>query len=113
MLISNKFFSGKKTINTLLVTCMMFNPLHIMLPNSSTYVKRYDGQSKCIYFLIENDDLLEKYNTSWDKVSTDTKKYLITSTRQKKYENLNKTCNDEVTDFYVKEIPKVDSNRTC
>ena len=52
-----------------------------MLPNSSTYVKSYDGQTKCIYFLIENDDLLEKYNSSWDKVSTDTKKYLITSIR--------------------------------
>ena len=26
-----------------------------------------------MYFLIENDDLLEKYNTIWDKVSTDMK----------------------------------------
>ena len=26
------------------------------------------------FFLIENDELLEKYNTSWDKVSPDTKK---------------------------------------
>ena len=25
-------------------------------------------------FLIEDDDLLEKYNTIWDKVSTDMKK---------------------------------------
>ena len=28
-----------------------------------------------IYFLIEDDDLLEKYNT-WDKVSSDIKKEL-------------------------------------
>ena len=28
-------------------------------------------------FLIENDDLLEKYNTIWDKVSADIKKELI------------------------------------
>ena len=27
-----------------------------------------------MYFLIEDDDLLEKYNTIWDKVSTDIKK---------------------------------------
>ena len=27
-----------------------------------------------MYFLIENDDLLEKYNTIWDKVSADIKK---------------------------------------
>ena len=26
------------------------------------------------YFLIEDDDLLEKYNTIWDKVSADIKK---------------------------------------
>ena len=34
---------------------------------------------KKIKFLIENDDLLEKYNTIWDKVSTDIKKNLIAS----------------------------------
>ena len=27
-----------------------------------------------IYFLIEGDELLEKYNTIWDKVSADIKK---------------------------------------
>ena len=27
-----------------------------------------------MYFLIEEDDLLKKYNTIWDKVSTDIKK---------------------------------------
>ena len=32
-----------------------------------------------MYFLIEDDDLLEKYNTIWDKVSGDIKKELITS----------------------------------
>ena len=37
--------------------------LHIMLPKTSVYVKSYDGQTKWMYFLIENDDLLEKYNT--------------------------------------------------
>ena len=41
-------------------------PLHIMLPKTSAYVK-----GKWMYFLIEDDDLLEKYNTIWDKVSAD------------------------------------------
>ena len=45
-----------------------------MLPKTSAYVKRYDGQSKWIHFSIEDDDLLEKYNTIWDKVSADIKK---------------------------------------
>ena len=39
------------------------NPLHIMLPKTSPYVKSYGGQTKWTYFLIEDDDLLEKYNT--------------------------------------------------
>ena len=54
-------------------------PLQIMLPKTSAYVKSYDGQTKGMYFLIENDDLLEKYNTIWDKVSDDIKKNLIAS----------------------------------
>ena len=45
-------------------------PLHkIMLPKASTYVKSYNGQTEWMYFLIEDDDLLEKYNTIWDKVN--------------------------------------------
>ena len=40
-----------------------------MLPKTSSYVKRYDG----------NDDLLEKNNIICDKVSTDKKKNLIVS----------------------------------
>ena len=42
-------------------------PLNIMLPKP--IVKSYEVQTKWMYFLIEDDDLLEKYNTVWDKVS--------------------------------------------
>ena len=45
-----------------------------MLPKTSVYLKSYYGQTKLMYFLIEDDDLLEKYNIFWDKVSTDIKK---------------------------------------
>ena len=45
-----------------------------MLPKTSAYVKIYDEQTKWIYFLIEDNDLLEKYNTIWDKVSSDKKR---------------------------------------
>ena len=34
-----------------------------MLPKTSTYVKSYDGQTKWMYFFIEDDDILKKYNT--------------------------------------------------
>ena len=49
-------------------------PLHVMLPKTRAYVKCYDGQTKWICFLIEDDDLLEKYNTIWDQASFDIKK---------------------------------------
>ena len=52
-------------------------PLHIMLPKMNAYVKSYDGQTKWMYFLIEDCDLVKKYNTNQDKFSTDIKKKLI------------------------------------
>ena len=36
-----------------------------MLPVKSLCKK---GQTRLMYFLIEDDGLLEKYNTIWDKV---------------------------------------------
>ena len=45
-----------------------------MLPKTSTYVKSDDEQTKLMYFLIEDDNLFEKYNIIWDKVSADIKK---------------------------------------
>ena len=54
-------------------------PLHVMLPKTSAYIKMYDGKTKWMYFLIKDDDFLEKHNTIWDKVSTDIKKNLIAS----------------------------------
>ena len=48
--------------------------LHIMLPKTSTYVKSYDGQTKWIYFLTEDNDLFKNYNTFLEKVSANLKK---------------------------------------
>ena len=49
----------------------------------SAYVKRYDSQTKWMYFLIEDDDLLKK-KSIWGKVSADIRK------KKKKNENQNK-----------------------
>ena len=48
-------------------------PLNLMLHQTSSNAKSYDGQPKWKYFLIEDDDSLEKCNTIWDKVSADIK----------------------------------------
>ena len=48
-----------------------------MLPRANDYVKNCDGLTKWMYFLIEDDDLLKKYNTIWDKVCPDIRKNMI------------------------------------
>ena len=65
-----------------------------------------------MYFLIEDDDLLEKYNTICDKVSADIKKEFDSEpVYDKKFlKTKTKSHGDEVTDSYDKKIPKVDSN---
>ena len=42
--------------------------LRKMRPKTIAYVKRYDGETKWMNFLIKDDDLLKKYNDIWNKV---------------------------------------------
>ena len=42
-----------------------------MLPKIIAQVKCYDGHTNWLNFLIEGDGSLEKFNTIWDKVSSD------------------------------------------
>ena len=68
-----------------------------------------------MYFLIEDDDLLEKYNTIWDKVSADIKKEFNSEPVYNKefLKNKNKISWRWSTDIYDKKIPKLDSNDIC
>ena len=50
-----------------------------MLPKTSAYVKIYDRKTKSMYFLIEDDELLDKYNAISDNVSADIKENVIAS----------------------------------
>ena len=81
VLVSKKVSSGEKNYKYFIGYCywLLFNkhkvkPLQIMLPKAGAYVKSYDGQSKWMYFLTVDDDLLEKYNIIWDRISADIKK---------------------------------------
>ena len=117
VLVSNKISFGAKNYKYFigyLYNNHKVKPLHIMLPKTSTYVKSFDGQTKWMYFLIEDDDLL-KYNTIWDKVSADIKNEFDSEpVYNKEYLKTKiKSNGDEVTDFYDKKIPKLDSNHTC
>ena len=86
-----------------------------MLPRSSASVKSCDGQTKWMYFLIENHDLLKKYNTIWDRVSSDIKKQFDSKPVYNKnfLKTKIKSYGHKVTDFCNKEIPKVESNYIC
>ena len=66
-------------------------------------------------FLIEDNDLLEKYNTIWDKVSADIKKEFDRKSVYNKifWKAKIKSHGNKVTDFYDKKFPKLDSNCTC
>ena len=68
-----------------------------------------------MYFLIEDDELLEKYNTSFEKVSSHVKKEFGSEPvyNKKFLKTKIKPYGDEVTDFRDKEMPKAGSNYTC
>ena len=74
---------GKKSLNILLTINILLyiigytdakkvRLLCVMLPKMSAYRRDFD-QTKYMYFLIKSDELLEKYNEIWDKVSNSIK----------------------------------------
>ena len=62
-----------------------------------------------MYSLIEDDDLLEKYNAIWNKLSTDIKKkFDCENVCNKNFlKTKTKSYDDEVSDFHDKEIPEM------
>ena len=86
------------------------NPLHIMLPKTSTYVKSYDRQTKWMYFLIEADELLENVSgdikKEFDNEPVYNKEYL-------KKKNLIAILKLKIKGKNKSRLSKVDSNHTC
>ena len=79
VLVSNKFSFGEK--NYKYFVGYFYNdhkvkPLHIMVPKTRVHVKINEGQTTWMYFLIDDDDLLKKYSTIWDKINADIKKII-------------------------------------
>ena len=84
-------------------------PLHIMLPKTRVYARSHDGRTEWIYFLIEDDDILEKYNTIWDKISVILTKNLVAKLPTINFFFGNQ---NEASVFHDKKIPKTGSNHT-
>ena len=109
VLVSKKISFGEKGSKYFigyLYNSNRIKPLNIMLPKTSGYVKSYDRQTKWMYFLIEHDDFLEKYNTIWDKVSADIKKEFDKEPVYNKnyFKTKMKSHGDKVRDFYNKKF---------
>ena len=68
-----------------------------------------------VVFEDEEDQLLEKYNTIWHKVSADIeKKFNNEAICSKRFLKTKvKFYGDEAADFHDKKIATVDSNHTC
>ena len=47
----------------------IIKPFRIIFPKTSTYVKRLLGETKWMYFLIEDNEFKNIYIDIWDKVS--------------------------------------------
>ena len=56
-----KYFIGYKEGETV-------KPLRIILPQMSEYIKYLKNNSKNMFFIIKNDDVLDKYNEIWKKM---------------------------------------------
>ena len=78
-----------------------------MMDKLKSYVlKGYNGKTKWMYFLVEDDDLLEKYNTIWDKFNAGIKEEFDSEpVYNKSYLKTKiKSHGNEVRIFYDKKI---------
>ena len=79
-------------------------PLSIMLPKTSVYVKSYDSKTKWMSFLTEHDELVRKYKDIWKRVSNNIKtEFDSEPIYKKKFLNTKiKFYGDQPTDFHDK-----------
>ena len=115
-MISNKISFGEKIYKYFIGYLYNDNkakPLHALLPKWSTCVRSYNEQTKLMYFLIEDVDLLKEY-TICQKNSADIKKAFdsVPVYNKEFLKTTIKSHGDDVTDFYDKETSKVEFNQT-
>ena len=90
-------------------------PLCMFLPEMSAY-RRDFNETKCMSFLILNDELVEKWNEIWEKVTNSIKKEFdrgpvyIEKYLKAKIKSFNGKIN---TIFHNKKVPKEGSKFVC
>ena len=91
-------------------------PLCIILPQMSGYIKYFENGGKNMYFVIKDDNVLDKYNEIWDKIKMELNikfhsmpvydgKYIKAKVRE--FNGVIKT------NFLGDEIPQEGMNYTC
>ena len=75
MIVSNKFPSDKQDFKYFIgyKDNKEIRPLYIFFPEMSIY-KRYSDKTKCMNFMIKDENIFDKYMTNWEKVSNMIKK---------------------------------------
>ena len=109
VLVSSKISCGEKNYKYFvgyLYDNYKIKPLHINLLKTSACVK------SCVFF-IKNNDLPNKYNPIWHKVSTDIKKKFNSGPVGNKnfLKTKIKSYGDEAKNIHDQEMPKEGSNR--
>ena len=69
IVVSNKLYFGKKWFEYFIgyKDAKKIGPLYIFLPKISAYKRDFD-ETRYIFFLINDDELLKKHNEIWEKV---------------------------------------------
>ena len=96
-----KYFNGSKDAKKT-------RPFCIFLPKMSAYRKDFD-KTKCMSFLIKDENLLEKYNEIWETVSNIIKKEFDIKPvyNEKHLKTKIKSYNGKInTNFHNNKIPK-------
>ena len=75
IVVSNKFPFGKEGFKYFIgyKDNKEIRPLCIFFPEMSIY-KRYSDKTKCMYFMIKDEQIFDKYMIIWEKVSNIIKK---------------------------------------
>ena len=70
ILVSNKIFSGEKNHKYFIgyLDEKKIKPFSIILPKRNAYIKSYDGKTKWMYFLFEDEEFLRKCNDIWNDI---------------------------------------------
>ena len=92
------------------------NPLCIVLPQMSGYIKYFENGSKSMSFFIKDDEVSDKYSETWDAIKNKLNlKFHIKPVYKQKYLKAKVREFDGVikTNFLGNDMPKENMHYTC